>query len=82
MTIKDEILKRIDEEGSFCVGGKNLYYYDAVDELVKDGEIKSIADLGIKFFNEHYIYTRADNRYNLTVEKAKNWVQLVKGITQ
>jgi hypothetical protein len=56
-----EVIAEIEEKGFFCAGYASPAVHTALVAKRDAGELVSLADLGIKFINEHYYYLLKGN---------------------
>lgn len=62
------ILRTIDKQGYFCTGRASQAESELCSKMRQNGELVTLADLGIKFMNEAYIYLRVGNPMKVEVK--------------
>jgi len=67
------VLNKLNNEGLvWCEMTLDSKLDLGIDSLHMKGVLKNIKELGIKFINEGYCFTYADNRYNLRVVECRD----------
>lgn len=77
----ERIINQIEEHGYFWYEPKiwSKELDEELTNLTQSGVITTIDKLGIKFINESYCFTYADNRFKLQVKTSGNTSMLVCG---
>lgn len=66
--IEEEIFRVINEKGYILDNNLSEETRNKLIELRDNGILTDLNKLGIKFINESYFFTYADNRFNLKVK--------------